>query len=315
MDAAPFTKIADPGVYDIPIECYHSQCTVGPSISSTGIRRILESPAKYWMYSDLNPKRLEEKKSDALILGGAAHHLLLGQDDFKKHYIVRPEELYGDKWNGNRKDCKAWVKEHEEEGFTVLTPSDIETIKGLAGLQEWQKSMPNCGLRNTELVMKGALTGEIEKSIIWPAGKIWLKARPDAIPAASNDVADLKTTTSVETHDLARTIYERGYYIQGALVGMGMSAVMGRQMEGFHLIFVDKEQPHDVAVRTLTDDDLVRGERAIFAALAIFQKCLTNGSWPGATYDDAPASRISLPDWAREQFDRRLDHLEREYQL
>lgn len=307
-------KISQNGVYDIPIETYHSQCCTGPSISSSGLRKLLRSPAQFWMYSDLNPKRVEEKDNEALILGRAAHHLLLGEKDFKKVFIVRPEELYGEKWNGNRKDCKNWMQDQRDHGLVVLTPGQIETIKGLAGVQPWQKNMPNCGLANTPLVMKnGALAGAIETSMVWKEGKTWLKSRPDAIPGDSNDFTDLKTANSVEEHNLSNGLAELEYFVQGALVGLGMSRVTGRNMEGFHLVYVDKEPPHPVTVRTLVDEDLIRGERAIFVGLRVFERCLETGQWPGPTADEADARPLHVPTWARERFDRKLDRLEKEF--
>jgi hypothetical protein len=307
-------KIAQNGAYDVPIELYHSQLCTGPSISSSGLRRLINSPAKYWMTSDLNPNRVEEKENEALILGRAAHHLLLGEKDFKSKFIVQPETLYGEKWNGNRLDCKAWKKEHQEQGLTILTAGQIETIKGLAGIQPWQKNMPNCGLRNCDLVMKsGALNGAIETSLIWKEGKTWLKSRPDAIPGASNDFTDLKTASSIDEHTLSSGLAELEYFVQGALVGLGMSRVAGRTMEGFHLVYVDKTPPHAVTVRTLVDEDLVRGERAIFLGLKVFERCLETGLWPGPTADETDARKLHVPTWARERFDRNLDRLEKEY--
>lgn len=311
MDATLNQKISAPGVYDVDIEVYHSQCCAGPSISSSGIRRILQSPALYWMYSDLNPNRVEEESSEALILGQAAHHLLLGEAGFREKFTIRPEELYGEKWNGNRKDCKAWLKDQAEAGLIVLTPAQIETIKGLAGIQPWQKDMPYCGLRNHPLVQRGILNGEIEKSMFWKDGRTWLKARPDAIPADGNDVVDLKTTTSVDTHDVSRTIFDRGYHVQAAMIGMGMKSAAGRKMDSFSLIWVDKTAPHEVSIRHLSDEDIILGERAIEIGVRLFERCLLEGRWPGAPQREPDISRISLPQWGRDNQSRQLDEIER----
>lgn len=307
--------ITEPGYYDMSIDWYHSQCTDGPSLSSTGIRRLLKSPAEFWKYSELNPNRVEEGEKEAFILGRAAHHLALGEADFAKRFIIRPDTLDGEKWNGNRLTCKAWLKARADEGITVLTAAQVEQIKGMAGLMDWQKGMTNCGLANTPLVASGgALSGEIERSLIWQREGVWLKARPDAIPGASNDFADLKTTSKgTETRDLANVLYDRGYFVQAALVGMGAGAVLGRQMEGFHLVFVDTGNTHAVSIRTLEDEDIIRGERGVFAAIAIFKRCMATGVWPGPTASQADAQRLSLPQWGREAFDRHLDQIEASY--
>lgn len=310
--------ITEPGIYDVSIDRYHSQICDGPSLSSTGIRRLLTSPAHYWKHSELNPHRVDEDDKDAFILGRAAHHLLLGEREFGKHFIVKPETLGGEKWNGNRTICREWLAEREARGLTVLTATQVEKIRGMAGLLPWQRGMTNCGLANTPLVMGGALSGEIERSLFWKAGNVWLKARPDAIPGDSNDFSDLKTISSksvagLSDFDLIRSVRDHRYYVQGAMVGMGATEVLKRKMTGFHLIFVDTGDVHAVSPITVDDDDLVRGERAVFLAIQIFERCHASGVWPGPTARQADARKLPLFDNDRKAFDQHLDQLEREY--
>lgn len=73
------TLITTPGIYpDIPAEDYHgTEICAGPSISASGLKQVLDCPAKYWWTSPLNPDRPVEKRTKALNLGSAAHDLLL----------------------------------------------------------------------------------------------------------------------------------------------------------------------------------------------------------------------------------------------
>lgn len=316
----PGGKITKPGVYDLPIAEYHSQCCDGPSISSSGIRAILKSPAHYWKHSDLNPNRAEQEDAEAFILGRAAHHLLLGEADFAKHFVIRPEKAPdGRAWNGNNLSCKEWIDEQAARGITVLTPAQIEKIKGMAGLLPWQKGMTNCGLANTPLVAQGgALSGEIEKSLFWREGNVWVKARPDAIPGDSNDFSDLKTISprnadGMSDRNIAMAVHDHGYHVQGSVVGMAADRVLRRKMEGFHLVFVDTGNVHAVSIKTIDDADIVLGERAVYVALQIFERCLETGIWPGPTARQADAMRLSIPQWGRDATERYLDTLEQEF--
>jgi hypothetical protein len=316
-------KITEPGVYDISIDRYHTQCTDGPSLSSTGIRRILQSPAHYWKFSELNPAAAEQPEKSAFILGRAAHHLLLGEKDFLKNFSIEPE-TYSDvktgeskKWNNNATICREWKAAQIEEGKTVLSGQQLETIRGMAGLLPWQKGMTNCGLKNTPLVMSGALSGEIERSLFWKQGGVWLKARPDAIPGDSNDFADLKTISSksmlgLNDFDLQRAIRDHRYYVQAAMVGMGAAAVLGRPMTGFHLIFVDTGDVHAVSPITIDEGDIVRGERAIYLAVELFERCLKTKLWPGPTARQADARKMSINSTDAQAFDAYLDTIEQE---
>lgn len=289
------TKIAEPGIYSgVPMEAYHQDLCVAPSVSSSGLRKISnESPAHYWCESPYNPNRIEQKETDALTLGRASHHLLLGEDDFNTHYIVRPDKF--DSWRTNA--AKEWKAEQEAEGRTVLLQGQLETIRGMAR-----------SLAGHPLIDAGILNGGIERTIAWKCKDtgVWLKARPDATPNESGDFADLKTTTSVQSADLARTIAEFGYHQQAALIAAGWHALTGNDIASFSFVFVEKTPPYCTRIVTLREEDLLRGERQNFQAIKTFAKCMETGEWPGP--GGADAEYLSLPEWAQNKIDRQLEN-------
>lgn len=297
--------IATPGIYrGIPIELYHQQLTAEPSISSSGLRTIFdESPAHYYARSYLNPDREPETPSEALTLGRGAHHLLLGEEHFSERFAIRPEKLNGEKWNSNRTDCKAWLKHCRDLGQEVLLPAQIKAIRGMAR-----------GLAAHPMVAKpvSILNGLIEHSIVWRDKEtgVWLKVRPDAVPASDSDVADLKTTVSVDREKLQRTIADYSYHVQGGLVGMAFREVLGREMTSFNLVFVEKTPPYCVSVVSLKPADLQLGESIVRAALRTFANCLDTGHWPGPGGDQTDAEFIEITDWTRKRHDARLALLE-----
>lgn len=291
-DGQPISK---PGIFSgVPMSAYHgANLCDGPSISSSGLRKISnESAAHYFCESPYNPNRVEPKETDALVFGRAAHHLLLGEDDFNTHYIVRP-----DKWDSWRTDAaKQWRMDQEAQGRTVLLPGQLETIRGIAR-----------SLAAHPLIDAGILNGAIEQTIVWRCKDtgVWLKARPDAIPNDAGDFADLKTTTSVQTPDLARTIAEHGYHQQAALIAAGWHALTGHDIASFSFVFVEKQPPYCVRIVTLRDDDLARGERQNFIATKTFADCMKFGEWPGP--GGADAEYLSLPTWAQTRIDHQLE--------
>jgi len=127
-------KIAAPGMYEkVPMEAYHGDLCIGPSISSGGMRTMWsQSPAHYFVGSYLNPDRVNEDKPHFAV-GRAAHKLLIeGRDGFDKEYAIRPQE-----WSDWRTAAaKAWRGEHIERGFTILVPDDLVQIVGMS------KSLP-----------------------------------------------------------------------------------------------------------------------------------------------------------------------------
>jgi hypothetical protein len=294
--------VAYPGIYSgIDIDTYHSaKCCIEPSISSSGLRTIFsKSPKHYWCDSPYNPKRRKNGTATAaMTLGRATHHLLLGEQNFKSKFALRPTHIGNEPWNGNRNSCKAWLAEKEKQGLTVVKLDEIEQIRGMKD-----------SLLQVPLVHKnGILNGLIEHSLIWKDREtgIWLKSRPDAIPQDSADFVDLKTTSSTDWEDMRKAIREYGYYQQAAMVADGCRQLLGTDMASFSLVFVESKIPHDTAIVTLKDSDISRGFEANRRALRVFADCLASGRWPGRADDIEDARYIEMPEWAQKSIDDRI---------
>lgn len=291
------------GLYSgITLEEYHSAniCN-GLSVSSSGLRRIInESPAHYWDASVYNPDREEQDEKEAFILGRAVHHLLLGEPNFKSIFELRPEKAPdGRQWHANNHSCQKWIARQKELGKTILKPDQLDNIVGMA------KS-----IGKHPLIRAGILNGLVEHSLFFKDREtdIWLKTRPDCIPNDSGDVADLKTTHSVQWPDLERTIADFGYVQQGALIEESFQKVLGIEMTSFSLVFIEKKRPYCVQVVTLKRHDLDLGHRQNRAALKTFANCMKTGYWPGPGGDQNDARFIEIPDWARNRFEDRIKY-------
>lgn len=296
----PGNKITEPGAYqNVPIDVYHGQCCDGPSISSSGLRTIFnDSPAHYWNESTLNPNREEKEQTEALILGRAAHHLLLGESDFDKYFVLRPDEAPdGRAWNGNNNSCKQWLAEQALAGLTVLTPKQIEYIRGMSQ-----------SLSADATIQSGILNGIVELSMFWKDSEtgIWLKSRPDAVPNDA-DSADLKCVADITDDGISRSFGERGYHQQAALVDEGMRMVFGRPIENFFLTYVEQKRPHCVRIDTAYPEDVAAGFEENHAALRLFKHCLERNYWPGPKGPAGDGGFVRRRQWDRERAKRRLE--------
>src|SRR5690606_25200765 len=219
--------IAEPGIFrKVPMEAYHGQLTVGPSISSSGLREIENrSPLHYFANSYLNPDRPEQESSAAMDLGRAVHTLLLSEDGFRDDYITRPDTYEDDAgkwkpWNGNANVCKEWLASARQAGKTVLTKQQVSDIQGMA--ERLAKNQ----------VAVDLLRGRIERSIITVDKKTgaWVKSRPDSIPA-DGMISDLKTCTDASQLAIGRSIMNFGYLQQMALAITSLEEVGQRQVK------------------------------------------------------------------------------------
>lgn len=299
------TPITEPGIYKgISLELYHSAELFDgvPAVSSSSLRKISsQSPAHYWAESPYNPDRVEPEDKAHYALGRALHHLTAGEPGFFEKWFALQPATYDDentgevkKWNGNANVCKRWLAANE--GRTILKEKQIDQLRGMAA-----------SLGNHPVVRQGALGGNIEHSYFWRDKEtgIWCKWRPDATPVDSADFVDLKTTTDVRWHKLQRSISDFGYHQQGALGRVACRELLGREMNSFALLFIEKERPpYDCRLVQMKDDDLALGERQNRAALHTFWKCWKDKHWPGMAESDVEFVEINSN--AKERIDADL---------
>ena len=295
----PITK---PGVYSgIPLDVYHSaEICDGPSVSSSHLRRGWKSMAHFYDGWPGNADHEPWKPTRPMVLGSAAHHLLLGEDDFKTQYIGRPE-TYRDRktaevkpWNNNATACKDWNEAQAKAGKTVVTQAELKSIIAMAR-----------SLALEPLVIDGGLRGDVECSMMVKDKEtgLWLKARPDVIPTQGGDYVDLKTADEVTTVALQKSIRSYGYHMQGGLL-WEVCEQLGLPFETFLLMFVEKDRPHCVYPVPVSDDDLARGRLQCRSVLRKIAGCLVSGIWPGPFDGHLRPLGIALDE--RERIDNRL---------
>ena len=279
------------GVYIMPMEQYHTQCCVGPSISSSGLRAIFhDSPADFWCYSDLNDERFEREPAEHFTFGRAAHALILGEEVFHEKFALRPAHLKD--WRTN--EAKDWRRAMMRQGKEVLTMDDLKHILYMARALREDPLMP--------IIMEGYA----EYSLIWqdPITSVWLKSRLD-MWATTGDRADLKSTSFKTPNKLHRDIYEKGYDMQLALATMGAEVVLGmpfdaQSYEGTAsvLCFIYRKPPYHVMPIEVDFDALHWARLKCRAAINTFARCMEQDRWPGPfdgrieTYQAFDAERL-----------------------
>lgn len=286
-------QIMEPGAYRMDMEWYHSQeVCPGPSVSSTGLRKIaLQSPWAFWKTWNGNPDRYPEKEeSDSLILGKAAHSLILGDEIFEDHFIFVPEDApkrptktqiaafeRDGKWSDAAEYGAAFWEAFDKRaaGRLLLKPEQMEKITYMA---ESLAANPHCvELLRSEL---------IEVSMIWqdePTG-IWVKSRPDCIPTNGSDFSDLKTFAP-KGSDLKlsaqRSMTDFGYPMQMALAVMGSEQVFGATASECAFVFLQTSEPYECIPIRVDEDSLYWARVLCRHGLDTMARCLEDGDWPG----------------------------------
>lgn len=301
--------ITQPGIYaGVSIEDYHEKTDLldGPSVSKSSLMKMAPpsgNPKQFWAYWAHNPKRIEPEPSKAMDFGKAVHALLLGDEVFRDKFVIRPDEAPdGRAWNANNKTSKAWLEEQADADLTVITSEQLEQIKRMAD-----------DAAQYELVQLGLLNGRIERSMFWkdPETGIWLKARPDAVPADSGMFADLKTSSSLEAGFLERQFTDLGYYMQAALIRM-ICRGLGIPFESFTLLYVLSKDYGDTIHRDVSGFALDRGEEVIRYCLRKVRHGLDTGQWDGARTYMREEIPLNLTRWTAENIEFELNRAAKE---
>jgi hypothetical protein len=294
-DGKPISK---PGWYSgIPIEKYHSAgICKGLAVSSSNLRTCWsKSPAHMFSQWCENPKAEVRVPSNAMLRGAVSHHLLLGEDNFRLKYIPHPP-TYRDKvtavekpWHNGAAYCKAWNEQQVLGGKVVVKREDILIVKDMAASLVLEPLTPILlrGLVEHSGFVRDKETG------------LWIKVRPDVIPAMGDgDFVDLKTAADVTTPALQHSIRAYGYHQQGGLI-WEIADQLGMPFTGFVLMFIETAAPFCARTVPLAKQDLENGRLMNRSCLRRIATCITNKRWPGPGDDDIRELPISNDERAR----------------
>jgi exodeoxyribonuclease VIII len=254
---------------------YHAR----PEISKSGLDQLRRSPLHYWNRY-LNPDRLIEPPTEAMVLGSALHARVLEPHLFDDEYIVAPQGI-----DRRTKEGKLrWADfEAQAEGRTVLKAEDAARIEAMAAAVH-QHPAARTILR---------LPGKCEQSYFWTdeATGVACKCRPDWHSDNRKLIADVKTTDDASPRGFIRSVMKYRYHVQAAFYSQGIGA------EEFLFIAVEKKPPFAVAVYATPPDLIERGAKEALQDLRLLATCRSENKWPG--YGDEIQSLV-VPDWLQE---------------
>lgn len=275
----------------------HPNLLPAPSLSASGAKKLLgQSPFHFWFDSPMNPERPPEEEKSHFNIGKAAHDMILLSERWPEAYHCLPD---GFAWNKTKAmpEAIAEAEAARDAGKTLLKHEDAETVRRVAA-----------AIGRSTLAKVALTNGEAEVTLAWqdPETGVWLRARPDFLPAKRQIVSDLKfmAPTYCSPEGFRRAIANNGYHMSAALYADGIKAIFGEYPANWLHVVVEKEPPHCVALYELPGEDIERGRWLNRKAIRRFAECLSSGKWPG--YADEPL-QVGLPGWNRKAIDDGLD--------
>jgi len=259
---------------------YHAR----PELSSTGARQLLPeyagSPRKF-QWAKAHPKT-----SRTFDIGHAVHAKVLGVG---ANVITYPDEHLTPSGNVSTKAATlAWEAEQRAAGLTVVSPNDAATVDAMAeAVLAHETARP---------YLEVAVHREV--SVFATVDDVPCRARFDALSDATRNgvfAVDLKTTEDATKTGLESSVKRYGYDVQEAHYRDVHEAGVGRPIDRFIFIAVEKSGPYEVAVFELPELWVRMGRTKAAEARRIFRQCTESGVWPG--YDPGVVV-LDPPAWA-----------------
>lgn len=265
-------------VYDMDETTYHAR----PELSSTGVRRLLDSPARFrW---DMTHRT----ESVAYDVGHATHSRILGVGS---PVVDIPDEHLTPSGNVSTKAAaKEWLAEQRAAGLVPIGAADRALIDGMA-----EAVLAHPAAR---ALLERPGQPEVSAFATDPETGVALRARFDRL---CEDVAiDVKTTAgSAGPLGFAREAARHGYPIQEAHYADVLEQITGKRLP-MAFVVVEKRRPHLVAVHYFDVITRLAASELAAKARAIYAECTATDTWPG--YSSEPYT-TQVPGWWLDQAD------------
>jgi hypothetical protein len=207
--------------------------------------------------------------------GRLTHAAVLDPDSLMRDFVAYDGDRRGKAW-------AAFCEQHPEK--TIVKADEYESA---LAQRDSLLAHPAAGP-----ILRSA--GEREKVITWTDEETGLACKGRLDLLAGGIVYDVKGCPTIEAGKFGADAARMLYHAQLGFYGMGLRA-RGVHVLGGALIGVEHAAPYDVAVFTLSEDDLWAGEVVCRELLAKVAAGRFSGLWPGRYPEAQP---IRLPAWA-----------------
>jgi len=266
---------------------YHSDFGPVPegSLSSSGAKLLL--PPNCPAIFD-HQRRHGKRPTKAMELGTVVHGMVLGTG--------QPVDVH---------DYKDWTTKAAKEAKAKAiaaghVPMLVHQHAEAEAIAQAVMEHPTAGALFAE--------GDAELSGFWQDEEfgVWRRCRWDWL-TPWGEIGDLKTCASASPADIAKAMFNYGYYMQNAFYRDGYTALFGEEPRDFLNVFVSTspDEPYLITIARLPDEHVELGRQRNRDALERYADCTAAGVWPAWSED---IIEIGLPYWAAKSIETELLH-------
>jgi len=265
-------------VLDLDERTYHSH----DSLSSTGARKLLESPARFH-YAQQHPQ--PHKK--AFDLGTIAHSKVLGVG---AGVAVIPNDILASNGAISTKAAKEFIADTYTQGLVPIKQAEYDGAMGMA----------EAILAHPVAKQLFEQKGDAEASLFATDTNtgVGIRARFDFLPDFTEQApiaVDLKTTAKdASPEKFAKTVADFGYHIQQEFYLHAYGLVTGNYNMPMKFVVVETAAPYLVGVYELAPEFAEIALARVRKALATYAACKAADQWPGYPHENDP---LQPPNW------------------
>jgi len=262
---------------NIPAEVYHHRELGGP-VNCSALSEVAKSLSKYLAWCKGERSKADSK---ALHFGRAWHCHALEPYVFAKTYAFRPD--FGDcRFKENKARRDAWEAEHANH--IVLDRAELDTIVRMTR-----------ALMSDDIARELLSGGVAEATVRWDDEETGLpcKLRADYYREDLATVVDLKSTVDASESAFGKSAASYRYHVQAAHYSAGFAAI-GKPLDSFLFIAVEKEPPYDMSIYYIDREGMQKGEERYRENMRTLAGALETGEFPG--YPKGIRS-LALPYW------------------
>ena len=268
------------------IEQYHAN----PAISHSKLECYRRRPALYfkkYVAKTLPPP----EDTSAFRLGSAVHCAVLEEKEFASRYVLKPD------CDRRTKEGKIQFAEFaaQHAGKTLLDADEMAQVVAMReaiaahplasqlladGLPEttWRKEQPNA---------LGALQCRTD----------WFSSLGCELSDGKPYALDIKTVESLDSdafRNFERAAFNYGYHRQAGFYLPLINEIFQWSVAKMYYVAVEKCEPYGVAVYTLSDEAVAKGQDENIADLVRLKRSLETNDWPNI---DPTLHELKLPAW------------------
>lgn len=289
-DSAAEIVITAPGVYDgMTDEVYHGDPVEGESLSHSGMKTLLDAPARLRHELD-NGGRPPKAHFD---MGHAAHAYVLGVG--QRIAVIDAKDWKSPAVRAKRDQAR-------EQGLVPLLEHEDAKARKMAAAV---RAHPRVG----HLFEPGR--GIAERALFWfdETFGFWRRAKLDWTTRLADGrlaIVDYKSREGrVDADGIGKALFEFGYYTQDPYYCDGVRALGLDEEPVFLFVFQEKTEPYLVTVAEQDEEAKAWGRLKVRQGLDRYARCLDTGEWPDYMVDSTGAPlpigtplSVSLPRWA-----------------